>query len=60
MTNGWKVLNAAKNKWFVLYAKDKEEKESWLNEFIQERERRTSKINKSSHLLIKPLNAFGN
>ncbi|CAK8691769.1 unnamed protein product [Clavelina lepadiformis] len=45
VTNGWKVLNAAKNKWFVLLAKDKEEKEAWLNEFIMERERRRSKVN---------------
>nr|CAB3265148.1 phosphatidylinositol 3,4,5-trisphosphate-dependent Rac exchanger 1 protein [Phallusia mammillata] len=45
VNNGWKVLNAAKNKWFVLLAKDKEEKEAWLNEFIMERERRRSKTN---------------
>uniref|UniRef100_H2Y5P5 Phosphatidylinositol-3,4,5-trisphosphate-dependent Rac exchange factor 1 n=1 Tax=Ciona savignyi TaxID=51511 RepID=H2Y5P5_CIOSA len=40
VTNGWKVLNAAKNKWFVLLAKDKDEKEAWLNEFVMEREKR--------------------
>jgi len=43
--NGWKVLNAAKNKWFVLIAESKEEKQAWLNEFIQERERRKSQVN---------------
>ena len=42
VTNAWKVLNAAKNKWFVLLAKDKKEKESWLHEFIMEREKRKS------------------
>ncbi|MEL6803958.1 MAG: hypothetical protein AAFO91_09280 [Bacteroidota bacterium] len=42
--NGWKVLNAAKNKWFVLIAKDKQQKEEWLNEFIQEREKRKSQL----------------
>jgi len=43
VSNAWKVLNAAKNKWFVLYADTKEEKEAWLNEFILERERKRSK-----------------
>ena len=44
VNNGWKVLNAAKNKWFVLYAETKEEKDAWLNEFIQERERKRSEF----------------
>jgi len=56
VTHGWKVLNAAKNKWFVLLAKSKEEKEAWLNEFIMERERRKSESwvlrHRAAHTLI--------
>jgi len=41
---GWKVHNAAKNKWFVLIAKDQKEKDDWLSEFFEEREKRKSNM----------------
>nr|XP_039271145.1 phosphatidylinositol 3,4,5-trisphosphate-dependent Rac exchanger 2 protein-like isoform X2 [Styela clava] len=59
VNNGWKILNAAKNKWFVLLAKDKEEKEAWLNEFIMEREKRRSKVSMDQRDTIDVLHSKG-
>uniref|UniRef100_G1PVJ8 Phosphatidylinositol-3,4,5-trisphosphate dependent Rac exchange factor 1 n=1 Tax=Myotis lucifugus TaxID=59463 RepID=G1PVJ8_MYOLU len=40
VTNGWKIHNTAKNKWFVCMAKTAEEKQKWLDAIIREREQR--------------------
>lgn len=42
VTNGWKIHNTAKNKWFVCMAKTAEEKQRWLDAIIREREQRES------------------
>lgn len=42
VTNGWKIHNTAKNKWFVCMAKTAEEKQKWLDALIREREQRES------------------
>ncbi|XP_040837287.1 phosphatidylinositol 3,4,5-trisphosphate-dependent Rac exchanger 1 protein isoform X2 [Ochotona curzoniae] len=42
VTNGWKIHNTAKNKWFVCMAKTAEEKQKWLDAIIHEREQRES------------------
>eukprot|EP00058_Branchiostoma_floridae_P020858 XP_002606348.1 hypothetical protein BRAFLDRAFT_67591 [Branchiostoma floridae] len=42
VTNGWKVHNNAKNKWFVCIAKTPQEKQEWLEAIYQEREKRRS------------------
>ncbi|XP_047395732.1 phosphatidylinositol 3,4,5-trisphosphate-dependent Rac exchanger 1 protein [Sciurus carolinensis] len=42
VTNGWKIHNTAKNKWFVCMAKTAEEKRKWLDAIIREREQRES------------------
>uniref|UniRef100_W5M0B2 Phosphatidylinositol-3,4,5-trisphosphate dependent Rac exchange factor 1 n=1 Tax=Lepisosteus oculatus TaxID=7918 RepID=W5M0B2_LEPOC len=42
VTNGWKVHNTAKNKWFVCMAKNAEEKQKWLDAILKEREQRES------------------
>ncbi|XP_069477256.1 phosphatidylinositol 3,4,5-trisphosphate-dependent Rac exchanger 2 protein [Ambystoma mexicanum] len=40
VTNGWKIHNTAKNKWFVCMAKTPEDKHEWLEAILKERERR--------------------
>ncbi|XP_068064224.1 phosphatidylinositol 3,4,5-trisphosphate-dependent Rac exchanger 1 protein isoform X6 [Anomalospiza imberbis] len=42
VTNGWKIHNTAKNKWFVCMAKTAEDKQKWLDAIIREREQRES------------------
>ncbi|XP_036387766.1 phosphatidylinositol 3,4,5-trisphosphate-dependent Rac exchanger 1 protein-like [Megalops cyprinoides] len=42
VTNGWKIHNTAKNKWFVCMAKSSEEKQRWLDAILKEREQRES------------------
>ncbi|XP_049637261.1 phosphatidylinositol 3,4,5-trisphosphate-dependent Rac exchanger 1 protein [Suncus etruscus] len=42
VTNGWKIHNTAKNKWFVCMAKTATEKQKWLDAIIREREQRES------------------
>ncbi|XP_032897348.1 phosphatidylinositol 3,4,5-trisphosphate-dependent Rac exchanger 1 protein [Amblyraja radiata] len=42
VTNGWKIHNTAKNKWFVLMAKTADEKQKWLDAILKEREQRES------------------
>uniref|UniRef100_A0A8C4R2I3 Uncharacterized protein n=1 Tax=Eptatretus burgeri TaxID=7764 RepID=A0A8C4R2I3_EPTBU len=42
VTNGWKIHNTAKNKWFVCMAKSPEEKQEWLDAIVCEREHRRS------------------
>uniref|UniRef100_A0A8C4RZ26 Phosphatidylinositol 3,4,5-trisphosphate-dependent Rac exchanger 2 protein n=1 Tax=Erpetoichthys calabaricus TaxID=27687 RepID=A0A8C4RZ26_ERPCA len=42
VSNGWKIHNTAKNKWFVCMAKTPEEKQEWLEAILKERERRKS------------------
>uniref|UniRef100_V9K8C6 Phosphatidylinositol 3,4,5-trisphosphate-dependent Rac exchanger 1 protein-like protein n=1 Tax=Callorhinchus milii TaxID=7868 RepID=V9K8C6_CALMI len=42
VTNGWKIHNTAKNKWFVCMAKTVEEKQKWLDAILKEREQRES------------------
>ncbi|XP_048065877.1 phosphatidylinositol 3,4,5-trisphosphate-dependent Rac exchanger 1 protein [Megalobrama amblycephala] len=42
VTNGWKIHNTAKNKWFVCMAKNAEEKQKWLDAILKEREQRES------------------
>ncbi|XP_053901955.1 phosphatidylinositol 3,4,5-trisphosphate-dependent Rac exchanger 1 protein isoform X1 [Malaclemys terrapin pileata] len=42
VTNGWKIHNTAKNKWFVCMAKTPEDKQKWLDAIIKEREQRES------------------
>lgn len=42
VTNGWKIHNTAKNKWFVCMAKNAEEKQKWLDAILREREQRES------------------
>ena len=47
VTNGWKVLNNAKQKWFVCIAKSAEEKKEWIEVIKREiekgkRKRRTT------------------
>lgn len=42
VTNGWKIHNTAKNKWFVCMAKTAEEKQKWLDAVLKEREQRES------------------
>ena len=37
--NAWKMDNVKKNKWYVLYTKNSEDKEKWLRSFEDERER---------------------
>lgn len=44
VTNGWKIHNTAKNKWFVCMAKTAEEKQKWLDAIIREREQRESEF----------------
>ncbi|KAJ8265642.1 hypothetical protein COCON_G00147410 [Conger conger] len=40
VTNGWKIHNTAKNKWFVCMAKNAEDKQKWLDAILKEREQR--------------------
>ncbi|XP_056279866.1 phosphatidylinositol 3,4,5-trisphosphate-dependent Rac exchanger 1 protein isoform X1 [Pseudoliparis swirei] len=40
VTNGWKIHNTAKNKWFVCMAKHAEDKQKWLDAILREREQR--------------------
>lgn len=42
VTNGWKIHNTAKNKWFVCMAKNAEDKKKWLDAILREREQRES------------------
>ncbi|KAM7404309.1 hypothetical protein PAMP_011671 [Pampus punctatissimus] len=42
VTNGWKIHNTAKNKWFVCMAKNPEDKQKWLDAILREREQRES------------------
>lgn len=42
VTNGWKIHNTAKNKWFVCMAKNAEDKQKWLDAIMREREQRES------------------
>ncbi|XP_054626845.1 phosphatidylinositol 3,4,5-trisphosphate-dependent Rac exchanger 1 protein isoform X1 [Dunckerocampus dactyliophorus] len=42
VTNGWKIHNTAKNKWFVCMAKTAEDKQKWLDAILREREQRES------------------
>ncbi|XP_061623647.1 phosphatidylinositol 3,4,5-trisphosphate-dependent Rac exchanger 1 protein [Phyllopteryx taeniolatus] len=42
VTNGWKIHNTAKNKWFVCMAKTSEDKQKWLDAILREREQRES------------------
>uniref|UniRef100_A0A8D0DEC8 Phosphatidylinositol 3,4,5-trisphosphate-dependent Rac exchanger 1 protein n=1 Tax=Sander lucioperca TaxID=283035 RepID=A0A8D0DEC8_SANLU len=42
VTNGWKIHNTAKNKWFVCMAKHAEDKQKWLDAILREREQRES------------------
>ncbi|XP_029011741.1 phosphatidylinositol 3,4,5-trisphosphate-dependent Rac exchanger 1 protein isoform X1 [Betta splendens] len=42
VTNGWKIHNTAKNKWFVCMAKNAEDKQKWLDAILKEREQRES------------------
>ncbi|XP_053705025.1 phosphatidylinositol 3,4,5-trisphosphate-dependent Rac exchanger 1 protein isoform X2 [Synchiropus splendidus] len=42
VTNGWKIHNTAKNKWFVCMAKNPEDKQKWLDAILRERETRES------------------
>ncbi|KAJ8260075.1 hypothetical protein GJAV_G00176780 [Gymnothorax javanicus] len=42
VTNGWKIHNTAKNKWFVCMAKNAEDKQRWLDAILKEREQRES------------------
>ncbi|KPP79998.1 phosphatidylinositol 3,4,5-trisphosphate-dependent Rac exchanger 1 protein-like, partial [Scleropages formosus] len=42
VTNGWKIHNTAKNKWFVCMAKNAEDKQKWLDAIVKEREQRES------------------
>ncbi|XP_067382559.1 phosphatidylinositol 3,4,5-trisphosphate-dependent Rac exchanger 1 protein isoform X2 [Channa argus] len=42
VTNGWKIHNTAKNKWFVCMAKNAEDKKKWLDAILKEREQRES------------------
>ncbi|XP_061656791.1 phosphatidylinositol 3,4,5-trisphosphate-dependent Rac exchanger 1 protein isoform X1 [Syngnathoides biaculeatus] len=42
VTNGWKIHNTAKNKWFVCMAKTAEDKQKWLGAILREREQRDS------------------
>uniref|UniRef100_A0A6J0SMW2 Phosphatidylinositol 3,4,5-trisphosphate-dependent Rac exchanger 1 protein isoform X2 n=1 Tax=Pogona vitticeps TaxID=103695 RepID=A0A6J0SMW2_9SAUR len=42
VTNGWKIHNTAKNKWFVCMAKTAEDKQKWLDAIVKEREQRES------------------
>ncbi|XP_078460414.1 phosphatidylinositol 3,4,5-trisphosphate-dependent Rac exchanger 2 protein-like isoform X1 [Lampetra planeri] len=42
VSNGWKIHNTAKNKWFVCMAKSPEEKQEWLDAILLERECRKS------------------
>ncbi|XP_012690470.2 phosphatidylinositol 3,4,5-trisphosphate-dependent Rac exchanger 1 protein [Clupea harengus] len=42
VTNGWKIHNTAKNKWFVCMAKNCEDKQKWLDAILKEREQRES------------------
>uniref|UniRef100_A0A3Q3X3A5 Phosphatidylinositol 3,4,5-trisphosphate-dependent Rac exchanger 2 protein n=1 Tax=Mola mola TaxID=94237 RepID=A0A3Q3X3A5_MOLML len=36
VTNGWKIHNTAKNKWFVCMAKNAEDKQKWLDAILRE------------------------
>uniref|UniRef100_A0AAQ4QIQ3 Phosphatidylinositol 3,4,5-trisphosphate-dependent Rac exchanger 1 protein n=1 Tax=Gasterosteus aculeatus aculeatus TaxID=481459 RepID=A0AAQ4QIQ3_GASAC len=40
VTNGWKIHNTAKNKWFVCMTKHAEDKQKWLDAILREREQR--------------------
>ncbi|XP_018424538.1 PREDICTED: phosphatidylinositol 3,4,5-trisphosphate-dependent Rac exchanger 1 protein [Nanorana parkeri] len=42
VTNGWKIHNTAKNKWFVCMAKTAEDKQKWMDAVLREREQRES------------------
>lgn len=44
VTNGWKIHNTAKNKWFVCMAKNAEDKQKWLDAILREREQRESEL----------------
>ncbi|XP_077314563.1 phosphatidylinositol 3,4,5-trisphosphate-dependent Rac exchanger 1 protein-like [Lithobates pipiens] len=45
VTNGWKIHNTAKNKWFVCMAKTAEDKQKWMDAVLREREQRESECN---------------
>lgn len=49
VTNGWKIHNTAKNKWFVCMAKNAEDKQKWLDAILKEREQRECE----SHFVLK-------
>ncbi|XP_064155468.1 phosphatidylinositol 3,4,5-trisphosphate-dependent Rac exchanger 1 protein-like [Anguilla rostrata] len=42
VTNGWKIHNTAKNKWFVCMARNADDKQKWLDAILKEREQRES------------------
>ena len=44
VTNGWKVRNLAKNKWFVLIAKTPGEKQQWIEAVRTQKDRIKRKI----------------
>lgn len=52
MTNGWKIHNTAKNKWFVCMAKNAEDKQKWLDAILKEREQRESECFCAFHRLV--------
>jgi len=37
--NAWKINNEKKNKWYILYSKDHNVKEAWMDAFVRERQR---------------------
>ncbi|KAG9331184.1 hypothetical protein JZ751_019898 [Albula glossodonta] len=52
VTNGWKIHNTAKNKWFVCMAKNVEDKQKWLDGLLKEREQREKKGEKLYHMMM--------
>ena len=37
--NAWKINNEKKNKWYILYSKDRSVKNAWMDAFVRERQR---------------------
>ncbi len=37
--NGWRMNNKIKDKWYIIYARNPQVKEQWMNAFQRERER---------------------
>ena len=50
--NAWKINNEKKNKWYILYSKDRSVKEAWMEAFVRERQRVQDDESSSEHTCL--------